>query len=150
MPHYSERDNTSAVAGSEISLDRISPLIERISEKYLAAQLVEKKRNDELQLNAINATLKKWADQISTEMKKSQSSQSSGVEKAAAILDSAVGDSRDRQLKIVDVSILFEIDFVGSRWRCSGNQRSPQKAVGHLAPSNGRRTSTCPAGSAGL
>jgi hypothetical protein len=104
-PHVAA--SSTAVSNSpqqpaELSLEKISPLIEKISEKYLAAQLVERKRNDELQLNAINSTLKKWAEQVNTEIKKSQSAQSSGVDKANSILESAVGDSKDRQSKIID------------------------------------------------
>ena len=70
----------------------------------MAAQLQDRKRSDEAQILAINSSLKKWADQVNADIKKAQAAATpSGIDKAAMILDSAVGDVKDRQLKIIEV-----------------------------------------------
>ncbi len=137
---------TAPNQSQELNIEAISPLIEKISEKYLAAQLQDRKRSDEAQLSAINASLKKWADQVNADLKKAQAAAApSGVDKASMILDAAVGDVKDRQLKIIEVTGCVAhvccdcvVLLISSSLPMTlGDQRGSQETIGYFAPGHG-------------
>jgi len=80
-------------------LEEIQQIVELATQKFYKTSQEEKARNDNLQLDLIQKSLKQWSEQINLEIRR-YSRVSSG-ERAVLAIEDSITDQRDRQSKCV-------------------------------------------------